>query len=89
MKLLRTPEERFENLPNFPFKPNYVEVDGIRIHYVDEGMDTGPIIAQEVVRIDKDDTYESLQKKIQKVEHQLYPETLSMLVAKEKSKTGV
>ena len=37
MELLRTPEGRFENLPNFPFKPNYVEFDGIRIHYVDEG----------------------------------------------------
>ncbi len=37
MKLLRTPDERFENLIDFPFKPNYKEVDGIRIHYVDEG----------------------------------------------------
>jgi haloalkane dehalogenase len=37
MILLRTPDERFENLPDFPFKPNYVEIDGIRIHYVDEG----------------------------------------------------
>lgn len=37
MKLLRTPDERFENLPDFPYKPNYLEVDGIRIHYVDEG----------------------------------------------------
>ena len=37
MRLLRTPEQRFENLPDFPFKPNYVEVDEIRIHYLDEG----------------------------------------------------
>lgn len=38
MKLLRTPEERFENLLDYPFKPNYLEVgEGIRIHYVDEG----------------------------------------------------
>lgn len=37
MKLLRTPDERFENLPGYPFKPNYVESDGVRIHYVDEG----------------------------------------------------
>ncbi|MFX0004524.1 MAG: haloalkane dehalogenase [Candidatus Hodarchaeota archaeon] len=37
MKLLRTPDERFENLPNFPFKPNYIENDDIRIHYIDEG----------------------------------------------------
>jgi haloalkane dehalogenase len=37
MKVLRTPDERFENLPNYPFKPNYVEVEGLRIHYVDVG----------------------------------------------------
>jgi len=37
MKLLRTPDERFENLPDFPYEPRYLEVDEIRIHYVDEG----------------------------------------------------
>ncbi len=37
MKLLRTPDERFKNLPDFPFEPHYLEVDEIRIHYVDEG----------------------------------------------------
>jgi len=37
MKLLRTPEERFENLPDFPYKQNYLDVEGIRIHYLDEG----------------------------------------------------
>lgn len=37
MKLLRTPDERFENLPDFPYEPNYVMVDEIRIHYIDEG----------------------------------------------------
>jgi haloalkane dehalogenase len=36
MDLLRTPEERFENIPDFPFKPNYLDVEGIRIHYIDE-----------------------------------------------------
>ncbi|UCD00813.1 MAG: haloalkane dehalogenase [Promethearchaeota archaeon] len=44
MKLLRTPDERFENLPDFPFKPNYVEIDGIRIHYVDEGPRDADIV---------------------------------------------
>jgi haloalkane dehalogenase len=34
---LRTPEDRFANLPGYPFKPNYVEIDGYRVHYVDEG----------------------------------------------------
>ena len=37
MPLLRTPDERFANLPGFPFKPHYVEINGARIHYVDEG----------------------------------------------------
>jgi haloalkane dehalogenase len=37
MKVLRTPDERFENLPDYSFEPNYVEVEGLRIHYVDVG----------------------------------------------------
>ncbi len=37
MSILRTPEERFVNLPGFPFQPHYVEVGGAREHYVDEG----------------------------------------------------
>jgi haloalkane dehalogenase len=37
MQLLRTPDARFENLIDYPFQPNYVEIQGIRIHYVDEG----------------------------------------------------
>ncbi len=44
MKLLRTPDERFENLPDFPFEPHYIEVDNIRIHYVDEGPKDAEII---------------------------------------------
>lgn len=34
---MRTPEERFQDLPDFPFEPQYVEVNGLRMHYVDEG----------------------------------------------------
>lgn len=37
MTVLRTPDERFENLPDFAFAPHYVEINGMRIHYVDEG----------------------------------------------------
>jgi len=33
----RTPDERFENLPGYAFAPNYLEQDGLRMHYVDEG----------------------------------------------------
>lgn len=37
MPTIRTPDERFENLPGYPYHPNYVEVDAMRVHYVDEG----------------------------------------------------
>lgn len=37
MPLLRTPDERFTDLPDFPFEPRYVDVNGARVHYVDEG----------------------------------------------------
>ena len=35
--VLRTPDDRFENLPDYDFEPNYVDIDGMRQHYVDEG----------------------------------------------------
>jgi len=37
MEALRTPDERFENLPGFDFEPHYVEISGLRVHYLDEG----------------------------------------------------
>jgi haloalkane dehalogenase len=42
MTILRTPENRFQQLPDYPFAPHYMELDGLRIHYVDEGQ--GPVI---------------------------------------------
>lgn len=76
-------------LPSFPGKDAIeqaydanVKVTGVTIHFVDEGMDTGPIIAQEAVYILEDDTIEDLRSKIQKVEHVLYPKTLSDLFSK-------
>ena len=43
--VLRTPDDRFVDLPDFPFEPNYVEVDGLRVHYLDEGPKDGdPIL---------------------------------------------
>lgn len=41
MEILRTPDERFANLPDYPFAPHYIEVGGLRIHYVDEGSAQG------------------------------------------------
>src|SRR5229473_7767440 len=38
MPVIRTPEERFANLPDFPFEPHYAELNGLRMHYVDEGQ---------------------------------------------------
>ncbi len=37
MPIIRTPDERFANLPDFPFAPHYIEVNGLRVHYIDEG----------------------------------------------------
>ena len=57
-----------------------VKITGVTIHYVDEGMDTGRIIAQEAVKVG--DTYgrDDLQRAIQAVEHQLYPATIQSLL---------
>lgn len=57
-----------------------VKVTGVTVHFVDEEMDHGPIILQQSVRIEEDDTLESLEKKIHKVEHKLYPEVIRLLV---------
>ena len=37
MDVFRTPDERFEGLPGYDFEPHYSEIDGLRLHYVDEG----------------------------------------------------
>ena len=42
--ILRTPDERFANLKDYDFEPNYLEIDGLRIHYLDEGPKNGEII---------------------------------------------
>ena len=44
MDFLRTPDERFADLPDFPFAPHYVEVDGLRMHYLDEGPPDGEVV---------------------------------------------
>ena len=38
MNILRTPDERFTNLPEFPFEPHYVDINDLRVHYLDEGQ---------------------------------------------------
>ncbi|MGB5333708.1 MAG: haloalkane dehalogenase [Woeseiaceae bacterium] len=44
MKTLRTPDARFENLPGYPFQPNYVDINGMRMHFVDEGPRDGDVV---------------------------------------------
>ncbi|MDR6225871.1 phosphoribosylglycinamide formyltransferase [Desmospora profundinema] len=53
---------------------------GVTVHWVDEGMDTGPIIDQKPVLVEPDDTMETLQRKVQFVEHNLYPAVMYKLL---------
>lgn len=57
------------------------KVSGCTVHFVDEGMDTGPIILQKVVQIADDDTEETLAAKILEQEHKALPEALSLWAA--------
>jgi phosphoribosylglycinamide formyltransferase-1 len=55
-----------------------VKATGVTVHFVDEELDHGPIILQKSVAIEEDDILESLELKIHKVEHQLYPEAIRL-----------
>ena len=45
MEVLRTPDGRFEKLPGYDFEPHYVEINGLRVHYLDEGpADATPVL---------------------------------------------
>ena len=55
---------------------------GCTVHFVDDGVDTGPIIIQSIVKINKNDTEETLTKKILKQEHKIYPEAVRLLAEK-------
>ena len=60
---------------------NYgAKVTGVTVHFVDEDMDHGPIILQEAVRIREDDTLESLEARIHKVEHAIYPQAIKLFI---------
>jgi len=60
MEILRTPDERFNNLPNFDFAPQYVEIAGLRIHYVDEG----PRVAAPVLMLHGEPSWSYLYRKM-------------------------
>ncbi len=74
-------------LPSFPglngIKDAYqagVKETGVTVHYIDRGIDTGPIIAQEKVVVDSKDSLEALELKIHHTEHQLYPKVLAKVI---------
>jgi phosphoribosylglycinamide formyltransferase-1 len=52
------------------------------VHYVDEGIDTGPVIAAERVPVLPDDTVDTLRRRVQEVEHRLLPEVVRELCAR-------
>ena len=72
-------------LPDFPGAHAHrdviaagVEKSGCTVHFVDSGMDTGPIIAQAEVEISPDDDENSLAEKVKQKEHILYPSVIDM-----------
>lgn len=72
-------------LPSFPGTSGVadalaygVKVTGVTVHFVDEGLDTGPIILQEAVPVLQGDDIESLHQRIHEVEYRLYPEAIRL-----------
>ena len=59
-----------------------VDETAATVHYVDEGIDTGPVIAVERVPVLPDDTVDTLRARVQQVEHRLLPEVVRELCAR-------
>ncbi|PUU88820.1 formyltetrahydrofolate-dependent phosphoribosylglycinamide formyltransferase [Halanaerobium congolense] len=56
-----------------------VKYSGCTVHFVDQGMDTGPIIKQAVVEVKEDDNADDLAARILKKEHKIYPEAVKLI----------
>jgi len=54
---------------------------GVTVHFVDEGIDTGPVILQEAVRVVPGDSPDTLHARLQEVEHRLLPEAVRLYLA--------
>ena len=65
-----------------------VSHSGCTVHFVDEGVDTGPILVQKTVKIKNDDTEETLSKRILAKEHKAYPEAVRLIAEKKISVVG-
>jgi len=65
-----------------------VKFSGCTVHFVDEGVDTGPIIIQAVVPVYDDDTAEMLQQRILKEEHRIYPQAIQLYAEERIEVTG-
>ena len=97
---LRTFKDRIINihpalLPSFPGLHaqrqafDYgVKIAGATVHFIDEGVDTGPIIIQRAVGVEDADTEEELAQRILKVEHQIYSEAIRLFAEGRLKKIG-
>lgn len=72
-------------LPSFPGEHGVrdalkagVDKTGVTVHFVDEGVDSGPIIVQDIEPIKDGDTEASLLKRLHSIEHRLYPEVINL-----------
>jgi len=65
-----------------------VSHSGCTVHFVDEGVDTGPILVQETVKIKNDDTEETLSKRILTKEHKAYVKAVKLIAEKKINVTG-
>jgi phosphoribosylglycinamide formyltransferase-1 len=99
-EFLRAFEGRIVNihpslLPSFPGLEAWkqaldhgVKVTGCTVHFVDAGVDAGPIIGQQTVPVLDDDTAESLHQRIQVAEHELYPRCVAAIARGDISVAG-
>jgi phosphoribosylglycinamide formyltransferase-1 len=58
-----------------------VKVTGVTVHFVDEGVDTGPIIMQRAVPVPEDRQWQTLENAIHATEHELLPEAIRLIAA--------
>ena len=65
-----------------------VRYSGCTVHFVDEGVDTGPILVQAIVKVWSDDTEETLAKRILSKEHKAYPEAVKLIAENKISVVG-